>query len=75
VYYVFLDASSSSLRATLPGASSMRRGSFTSVVTLVNAFRFTPCFPGPSSASKICYQVSLVDLHPLWPDGVTMLLT
>jgi hypothetical protein len=72
---VFLDASSSSLRATLPGASSIKRGSFTSVVILVYAFRFTPCFPGPSSSFKIYYQVSLVDLHPLCPDGVTMLLT
>jgi hypothetical protein len=42
VWRVFYAASSSSLRATLPGASNIRRGSFVSVVTRVNAFRFAP---------------------------------
>jgi hypothetical protein len=71
----FFAARSSSLRATLLGASKIRRGSFTVDVRLANVFRLTQCWVSPSSMLSCDRQFYVVDLHPRWPPGVIMLLT
>jgi len=45
-----------------------------SVVILVNAAKFKPCCTGLNSSFKIVCHPSVVDLHPLCPDGVIILL-
>ena len=75
IVFSFFAARSSSLRATLLGASNIRRGSFTVYVRLANVFRLTQCWVLPSSMLSCDHQLYVVDLHPRWPTGVIMLLT
>jgi hypothetical protein len=71
----FFAASSSSLRATFVGASSINLGSCISDVCLVKVLRFTQCWVLLSSLVSCVYQVSFVYAHPLCPAVVSMLLT
>jgi hypothetical protein len=71
----FLAASSSSLRATFVGASSINLGSCISDVCLVKVLRLTQCWVLFSSLVSCVYQVSFVYAHPLCPAVVSMLLT
>jgi hypothetical protein len=72
---VFFAAKSSSLRATLFGASKMRRGSLFLGVCLVNVTKLTHCLARPSSLLSYVRQFSPVDCQPLLPLCVKLLLT
>jgi hypothetical protein len=73
--FVLFAARSSSLRATLFGASSIRRLSLFLGVCLVNVIRLTQCLARPSSLFSWVRQCSPVECHPLLPFYLRLLLT